>query len=178
MRTQSGALAPITEHGEVRLEDLVVQLGREGRFGNAGNPEWTVLHHSMLVALIWLKAGFPRDGMPYAMLHDGHEYVTKDIPSPVKAEIRKAAGNDPFQIVESAIDGRIRDTLSLPAPDSLTRGRIKLCDWAALAVEAVFFGGPGSRCLDVAPEKFRPAVRLLVNKAFPHINLDLLAGCR
>jgi len=54
----------------------VVHLGRERRWGGFGDPAYTVLHHSFLCALIWMKAGFSENGVVHALLHDAHEAAT------------------------------------------------------------------------------------------------------
>lgn len=163
MKTWSGLDAPLDNHsGQVSLLDVVVQLGRTRRFGGVGSTEWSVLHHSALVSLLWIRGGFPLAELHFAFLHDAHEYVTGDIPGPVKAALRgrqiddvdlgAPMPTDPMKQLEQLIDERIRKHLALnEGPDSTAKRRIKICDLAALLVEGVMFGAPG-----------------LLEKALPH----------
>jgi hypothetical protein len=149
MRTWSGELAPLEAGvGKVQPLDLVVQLGRQRRFGGWGDPEWTVLHHSKLCALLWLIAGYPASEVVYVLIHDDHEGVMGgDMPAPVKRRLRELSeGVDPIGKLEASIDERIRERLKLPEPSVEVLARIKVVDQAALVMEAMVFGPPG--CID------------------------------
>ena len=138
MKTIFGNAAPLLGNNErIHPMDLVAQLGRTRRFNGSANPEWTVLHHTVLVSWLWLKAYGP-EGLEHILLHDAHEYVTGDIPSPVKAAI----GRDHVEKVQDDIDRRIYETLNLKAPDDVDRRFVKWVDWAALFVEAHYIGLP------------------------------------
>ncbi len=68
MKTWSGLDAPMSPgEGTASILDIVVQLGRQRRFGGAGSLEWSVLHHSVLVALLWLRAGYPANEVHFAL---------------------------------------------------------------------------------------------------------------
>ena len=170
MKTWSGSDAPLTS-GEPNILDLVVHLGRERRWGGFGSREWTVLHHSFLCTLIWLKAGFPPEGVYAPLLHDGHEYITGDIPSPVKAllgpEVKK---------LERDIDHRIASSLGLNdlSPVGDWARQVRICDLVALVIEAPLFGPPGagkpcehSATVDNLPEEFREEVAAVLKKVMP-----------
>jgi hypothetical protein len=139
MKTIFGNTAPLPGNNEpVNPMDLVMQLGRTRRFNGSANPEWTVLHHSLLVQLIWLKTYGP-EGLEHIMGHDFHEYVTGDIPSPVKAAI----GREAIEKVQDELDRRIRESLHIQEPDAIDKGCVKYVDWAALFIEAHYIGLPG-----------------------------------
>lgn len=179
MKTWSGLEAPLDAGGQVSLLDVVVQLGRTRRFGGVGSLEWTVLHHSMLVALVWVKAGYPLAELHFALLHDAHEAYTGDIPGPVKAALyartardfeTRELGVNPFKTLETEIDVRIRAALDVIAtPDDATKRRIKICDLVALLVEGVMFGAPGCDCSVDVPEHLRIDVYALLEQAFPDV---------
>lgn len=178
MKTFSGLEAPLAPGvGQVSLIDLVVQLGRERRFNNAGSLEWTVLHHSFLVALLWIRGGFPPDEVAFALLHDAHEAYTGDIPGPVKAAIRRAnppsAGlTDPIRSLEATLDSRIREELAFlfQDPSDQYARRLKICDLAALVVEGVIFGAPGCDCTVDVPETLSTEVYELIETALPDLS--------
>lgn len=183
MRTWSGRRAPLQEGvGEVNILDLVMHMGRESRWGGFGSTEYKVLHHTALVTMLWLKGGFPREGLPYVFVHDHHESYTGDIPSPVK----KLMG-DGIKVLEKFLDGRIYAALGLPPPDEKTLHYVKLCDLAAMVIEAPLFGPPlapdgggvptdgylkhGPRVFDHPdiPTELRAEVVALVQKAVPDL---------
>ena len=119
--------------------DIVFHLGRTRRFGGWGNPEWTVLHHSMLVTLLYLRSFTPNDAY-HALLHDAHEAFTGDIPSPVKAAI----GVEQVHSLERHLDKRIYDMLCVDPPDDGAKFRVHMCDLAALFIEGYYFAPNGT----------------------------------
>lgn len=158
MKTWTGSTAPFLPGGEVNLLDIVVHLGRERRWGGFGSQEWTVLHHSMLVSTLWLSAGFPKEDLAYVMMHDFHEYILGDIPTPVKKLFQGV------QAVELGIDMQIREKLRLEPMSPETARRVRICDLAALSVEASLFGPPHAKA-DI-PEDFRKEVSIVLIAAF------------
>jgi 5'-deoxynucleotidase YfbR-like HD superfamily hydrolase len=167
MKTWTGSESPLTDSAKVNILDLVVHMGRERRWGGFGSREWTVLHHSLLVTFLWLKAGFPRDGLVYALIHDAHESFTGDIPSPVK----KLMGPGVREL-EAKMDTKVHAALDLTPPNAETLRQVKVCDLAALVIEAPLFGPPNAWA-DV-PEEFRVEVMDLVDLAFDGHYSDIL----
>lgn len=171
MKTVFNMIAPLPGNDEkVHPMDLVKQLGRVRRFNGSADPEWTVLHHSMLVAILWLQSYGP-EGIEHATFHDAHEYVTGDIPSPVKVTI----GRDAIEKLESFLDDRIYAMLKHQRPDGFDRPFIKNVDWAALFIEAYYIGLPGhvrhiidTSILHLSPEQ-RQAVAEVVRHATPEV---------
>lgn len=140
MHTFLGNLAPLPGNtAEPHPIDMVVHLGRTHRFGGFGSTEWTVLHHSMLTAMLYMRY-FGENGAVYALLHDAHEYVTGDVPSPVKA----CFGKTEVKALETELDERIYKALALSWPNEDVRNAVKLCDYAALIIEAFYFAPKGN----------------------------------
>lgn len=180
MKTFLGFEAPLSlSDGTACLLDVVVHLGREKRFNNAGDTTWSVLHHSVFVALLWVRAGYPIDEVHHALLHDAHEFVLGDTSGPVKEMLRRLGGGplnpmpdylDPMKKLEGLVDARIRHAVGrLGAPDDTTKRRIKICDLAALVVEGVFFGAPGCDCSVDVPPAMMDEVYNLIALALPGI---------
>ena len=79
---------------QIDIIDLANGLGREVRFGNQCDCDYTVAQHSVQIARVadqLLRAsGEPEEVrkkvMLEALLHDGSEYIAGDIPKPVKEE--------------------------------------------------------------------------------------------
>lgn len=141
MRSWSGKECPLPKTPNTRADllDVIVQTGRHRRFGSCGSLEWTVLHHSVLVAFLWMRMGWDNDGLGFALAHDLHEAYTGDIPRPIKIAI----GLKHVRALEDHIDSKIRAELKLPLiPNELTLHRIKVIDYAALLIESGVFGQP------------------------------------
>ncbi len=171
MRTWTGQLSPLPNAGEAGIVcpmDIVVLLGRYKRFGNNGDAEFSVLHHSVLVAILWMVAGFPPEELIYALGHDFHEAYTGDIPSPIKnatPEVKKAIGN-----VESILDGKIYGFLGIDKPSELTKKRIKLCDKASLIIESMITGPSGSDDIEKLKKNYpEPEIWDIVYSAMPNL---------
>lgn len=153
MKTIFGNEAPLPDNtAKVHPMDLVMQLGRVRRFNGSANPEWTVLHHSVLVSILYLKA-YGAEGVEHVLMHDFHEYVTGDIPSPVKVAI----GKEHVEKVQNVIDERIYEMVDEVQPDAVDRGFVKVVDWAALFIEAHYVGLPGH-------------VRHIIDTSISHLN--------
>lgn len=131
--------------------DVVFHLGRTRRFGGWVDPEWTVLHHSMLVSMLYMRS-FGMNGMQYALLHDAHEYLTGDIPTPVK----NLLGQDKVRSLEKHLDAAICDSLDISEPDEEIKDIIKLCDQAALFIEAFHFCGRMGAFAHIARDVWKP----------------------
>jgi len=171
MRTWTGQLSPLPSNGDAgRVDpfDIVMLLGRKRRFGDNGDLEFSVLHHSSLVAIIWTIAGFPQEKMIYAFVHDFHEAYTGDIPSPIKnitPEVREA-----IRALETMLDGKIYDFLGIEHPDEETLRMVKLCDKASYIMESMITGPPGSDDIrQLKKENPNPEIWSIVERVMPHL---------
>ena len=101
-----------TAHGEqldlndpdpasIRLEDLAVHLSREHRF--SGAVGLTVAAHSLNMAHA-VRARSPRDRLR-CLLHDGAEYLLRDLPWPVKRAMPTGSTRDNSYVM---MEGRLQ----------------------------------------------------------------------
>jgi hypothetical protein len=146
--------------------DICIQLGRENRFGNAGNPEWKVLHHKSLVCYMWVKLGYPLEELVYMHVHDDHETWIGDIPGPVGGFSSDLDAQ--LHELKAQIDCKVWQDLGIPEPTDDCRKRIKFVDMMAVMIEAVLFGPGCESCVDqLTGEQKRPYKDALL-KVFPH----------
>jgi 5'-deoxynucleotidase YfbR-like HD superfamily hydrolase len=171
MRTWTGQLSPLPSAGEAGIVcpmDLVVLLGRYNRFGNNGDNEFTVLHHSVLVSILWMVAEYPKESLIYALGHDFHEAYTGDIPAPIKnitPEVR-----DAMRSVEDMLDKRIYSFMGIEPPDEKTKKLVKIVDKASLIIESMITGPSGSDDIDQLKKDYPDQeIWRIVNKAMPNL---------
>lgn len=119
---------------QIHIVDIARGLSREGRFANQTDDFYSVAQHSLLVEEILGR-------LPHAsrmlrlcgLMHDAHEFVTRDIPTPVAQALNRLAPG-----ALDAVKGRIQlaiDTrwgLHLDADD---KRALALADRKALLVE-------------------------------------------
>jgi hypothetical protein len=171
MRTVFGHDAPLPGNNEpYHLMDTVVVLGRTLRFGGNAGTEWTVLHHTVLVSLLWLGR-YGAEGVEHAFLHDLHESITGDIPTPVK----NAIGRPAIDKVQDDLDSRLYAQLDIDRPDPVDANLIKYVDSAALLVESYHIGAPNhlQHLIDTSvgnwSQQYRTEVHSVVSKSFPEV---------
>jgi hypothetical protein len=136
--TASGRKVSIGNSEVPTLSDIALSLSRMPRFAGHGRTNWTVLEHSLFCydlarqsdALVY---AFP--SLPLAMLlHDAHEAITSDIPSPVKSlEMSNWQGVLDLKLMDAYFPGG-------HAAYALLRDSIKKLDGSALLVEALKVG--------------------------------------
>lgn len=120
---------------------MVVGLAGEHRFrGNTGDPTCTVLRHSMLCALIARLLGAGPEVVFYVLVHDLHESITGDMPSPTKKQIPG------WRWYEDHIQDRILSRLGVAAPTADQQVLIRKIDQIALACDILWstkrYGNP------------------------------------
>jgi uncharacterized protein len=138
--TQSNRRVDIPEPlpGQIHIEDVSVHLSRIPRFVGATNRFFSVAQHSLEVAYLCAAIvqnrnsnGAPTDDltdlMREGLLHDGHEYLLSDIPSPVKRLLP-----DYKRLVEGPLDRRIRSVFGLA---KMMPADVHLADSMALLLE-------------------------------------------
>lgn len=78
--------------GLINIVDLANGLGREPRFGNQTDTDYSVAQHSIHIAQeVWKKCKEqhidPSKSMLEALLHDAHEAYSGDMPKPFKMKL-------------------------------------------------------------------------------------------
>jgi 5'-deoxynucleotidase YfbR-like HD superfamily hydrolase len=126
---------------DIEIEDIALGLSRNTRWnGQTKGPHgWSVAQHSDLVVDIVrrLKPGAAARLLMAAKLHDGPEYVTHDLITPLKAVV-----GDVFKEVETRLLRAIHIRFGLPAELSAAdKALIKRADRIAAATEAVQLAG-------------------------------------
>jgi hypothetical protein len=85
--------------GDMRIEDTARALARMPRFcGNCDRRNYSVAEHSWYVSYL-VPARYARDGL----LHDAHEILTADVPTPIKWRIGAA-----WEVVEGEVATSVR----------------------------------------------------------------------
>ena len=70
---------------DVYVMDIAVSLARECRFINATKQPYSVAEHSVWCALRAEEKYPDNKRLPFAcLLHDAHEYIWRDMPTPIK----------------------------------------------------------------------------------------------
>lgn len=134
MLTRSGLLIVPGGTTAPALHDLALGMGRMPRFAGQGRGWWTVLHHSFVCERLMPQA-VPRLRL-LALLHDAHEAITGDVPTPWKPpELRRW---------QDELDARIfpRYGLTLPLTNA-EAAHLRVVDRAALLAEGAEVGPPG-----------------------------------
>lgn len=171
LKTWTGSLAPLDKNvGEVKSFDIVMHMGRERRFGNAGDPEYSIMHHTFLGVFIWLRLGYPIEELVHWILHDCHEYVTGDMPTPLKRLINELAGKEVTKLVEKRIDNRIYEHYGVPAPSAKVKERVKHVDRVAAVMESLIIGPVGCDLSTVIADEERAEMQKTLEQVEPGFN--------
>jgi len=138
MMTHSGAMVSM-HAGVPSLEDIALALSRIPRFGGHCRTPWSVLQHSLVCEQIARNDGRTKMTRLIALLHDAHEALTGDVPSPLKVPQLK--------VLQKQLDERIFGAYICNGPPSLylpiTLEIVRQIDYRALVAEAVTVGPPG-----------------------------------
>lgn len=117
-------------------------LSRTYRFRGHSRHRWTVAEHSLLVREIGVQlcnCDIDRlTATPYLLLHDAHEAVLGDMPSPLKKYLKDKRMFD-MEAVERETDRRIYADLLLPLPPAWVVDLIREADLYALCMEREAF---------------------------------------
>jgi len=123
------------------LPVMATLIGRQTRWcGSTGKYWWSVLHHSFLVENIVSditedKKLRVRDAARlYALIHNLHEAVTNDIPSPLKSQRIRSC--------QEEIDQRLYELMQVPEPPTQYKSFVKQADLRAMWAEACVLQDP------------------------------------
>lgn len=117
---------------QINVHDMVRGLAMQTRYLGQIKDFYSIAEHSVLVSNI---SELMDDDLPTqrcALLHDGHEYITGDFPSPFKYDVPG------LREWEGEIEARFRAALNLPYQGDPVWQKIKLYDLLALHFEADF----------------------------------------
>lgn len=155
----------------IRLDDIALVLSRLPRFGGAAKAEagsYSVLDHSVFCHNIALTAGAGADLRCAVLMHDAHEYLTGDMPTPVKRILPD------YRAFESRCADAVAKRFGLSGRHHRA---VKAIDAAALDTEKRLFlaapddwpgGGPGVDlvpCMPGSHQQRRRFLRLCENLA-------------
>lgn len=133
MMTFSGAMC-VPGSGVPSLSDIALGLGRMPRFGGQTTRAWSVLLHSLVCSEIALETNMSERVQLYALMHDAHEAVTADVPTPWKP--------DTLGMWQSNLDVRLYDSLGIGQPTPTEKSFVTYIDAWALRAEATAYGPP------------------------------------
>ena len=134
--THSGAMVS-PWRGVPTLEDIALSLSRLPRFAGHTRRPWSVLQHSFVVERMAQLDGESSQVRLVALMHDWHESITGDVPSPMK-------GYDMADL-QDLLDLRIYDAYFPGGADASLhfRDKVHALDKRVLLAEAVVVGPPG-----------------------------------
>jgi 5'-deoxynucleotidase YfbR-like HD superfamily hydrolase len=95
------------------IEDIACHLSRINRYLGASQLPITVAAHSVNVAIQLAVLKQEPAVQLLGLLHDGHEYMTGDVPSPLKREIAARAKKDIIGQIAAEIDRVIFERFGL-----------------------------------------------------------------
>lgn len=121
-RANSGRLYEYDKLAEMQpptIHEIAAHLAKEQRFGGAAKDFYSVAQHAVGVSVLVEQDLGPFAAL-YALHHDDHEFLLKDIPTPLKRYLADHSTTDTIGKLEDEIDEVIyTQTLDLewPIPD-------------------------------------------------------------
>ncbi len=125
-RVKSTAVHP----SQINRSDMLRGLAMQVRYLGQIRDFYSIAEHSVLVSRIAEAYNEPTDVLRAALLHDGHEYLTGDFPSPYKYDV------DGLRPWERSIEGVFREAMGLPPNEHPVWTSVKRYDLIALHFEA------------------------------------------
>jgi len=115
---------------QINKADMVRGLAMQVRYLGQIRDFYSIAEHSVLVSHIAEGLGAPLADQRAALLHDGHEYLTGDFPSPFKYDV------EGLRDWERRIEATFREAMGLPHYEHSMWYSIKRYDLMALHFEA------------------------------------------
>jgi len=106
IRTHSGRLYNydhLIEEAPPTIHEIAASLAKEQRFGGAAKEFYSVAQHAVGVSVLVEQSLGPFEAL-YALHHDDHEFLLKDIPTPLKNYIRERTTTDVIGELSDEID--------------------------------------------------------------------------
>lgn len=126
--------------GESYLEllEVATHLSKINRFAGATNVPYSVAQHSMVVADILLDWKLGPHTALHGLLHDAHESVTSDIPTPFQVRVAQLAGFDVIEMAKKELDDAIMPAFGIAWPPKAAVAKaVKHADRIALIGEVL-----------------------------------------
>ena len=118
----------------VDIRDVAAGLAKINRFAGATIAPYSVAQHSVHVSKLVDRLGGSKRDQLIGLLHDAHEIVLGDLPSPVKWALNEEAGKKIVSAFENRIQERILKGLGIKAPGA-RYDLVNQADLIALATE-------------------------------------------
>ena len=154
LRMRSGALVHATNPvpSTIHIEDVAFGLSRRNRY--ACQSDLSVAQHCCEGAQLLLDRGHERTAYTFLM-HDSAEYLTGDLPTPLKHSERMAGFRGIERDVEQILATKFRFDYPLPTA-------VKILDRQMLATEArdlgiaIIFDGEAPKALNITITPWHP----------------------
>lgn len=135
---------PTPKDSQIDIHDIATHLSRMPRFAGATSRFYSVAQHSLVVGYVSaaiVDCHISLDEFPMTVegafregvAHDFHEYITSDVPAPVKS-----LAGDTWRALENSIDAVIRKRFGLH--DKMPR-LVHFADRIAFALETMHLRG-------------------------------------
>lgn len=115
---------------QINRQDLTRGLAMQTRYLGQIRGFYSIAEHSVLVSRLAEHYDFSQEVQIMGLLHDGHEYLTGDFPSPFKYDVPG------LRDWERQIEAVFRESFGLPGYNDLRWESIKRYDLVALHFEA------------------------------------------
>ena len=140
---RSGELYTYGEMGNPLNEYVLgAHLGKICRFAGATHTFYSIAQHSIFAADVVRDMGQPVLTQFKALLHDGHEALTSDMPTPYQqwvADLIEQHFGERFDVIELSkeiLDHDVYNAFNVLPPSDAERHWIKHADTVALVTEA------------------------------------------
>lgn len=120
----------------VTIEDIAKHLSKTCRFGGATREFYSVAQHCVIAADLARADGYDAFTQLHILLHDAHEYVIGDIPTPLGNHIDQLAGWGLVEHIKTEADKKVYDGLGLTLPPQYVVDIVKKYDKIMYATEA------------------------------------------
>lgn len=118
----------------VCIDDIAIGLANIHRW--CGCTRYSVAAHSIHVSEILERQGYTPVVQMAGLLHDAHEYLLGDIPTPVK-QLLNRVGDNSMRLVEAALQSAVLRALGYFTAMASHAHEIEIADRIAAATEAV-----------------------------------------
>jgi hypothetical protein len=145
---------------EVRISDMMDGISKICRYNGQINEFYSVAEHSVLVSRFAELAGEDEMTVICALFHDGHEYLSGDLPTPHKAMVRG------LREFEEGYESVFREAMGLPGDQDAVWDRVAKYDSEILHRELAVLRRTN------LPQWFDPTIEGTVPSSIQPVGLD------